>query len=401
MEINKNSVSIYNNVEKSEAVYVESNLKPRAEMRFDYYPQINISGVDFNNQKSKFTTIIRDGEQILYSSEIETGMFSSSFKRGVFDCVMEAYDSSGILVSKFSLIEYIKTGNVCISVDSSSLGDTLAWIPYIEEFRKFYSVGNLTVTTFYNNLFSGMYPDIRFMHPGYREPDMLVVIGVGWYVENDINFHKNDPRTIPLQKVCSDILGIEYKGEIKPLLNKNIEDRPTDKKYVCIATESTAGAKYWHNPGGWQRLVNLLKSVGYDVVIIQKEQNTLSGVIDKTGNYPLENRISDLSQCEFFVGLGSGLSWLSWSLDKPTVMISGFSDPFFEFSDKCLRIINKNVCHGCFTNPNYKFDRGDWWWCPVHKGTERAFECTKHIKPEDVLISILDWKESEYKSNLN
>jgi autotransporter strand-loop-strand O-heptosyltransferase len=274
-------------------------------------------------------------------------------------------------------------------------------MPYIEEFRKKYNVKNLTVTTFYNELFDDQYDQIRFKHPGYREDGMDVIIGIGWYQEDDLNIHKVDPRTIPLQKVSSDILNVEYLGEIKPNINKKINARPTSKKYVCIATESTAGAKYWHYPGGWQRLVNLLRSIGYDVVVIQKEKNTLTGVIDKSGDFPLSDRISDLLQCEFFIGLSSGLSWLSWGIGIPTAVISGFTHPFLEFSDRCLRIINRNVCHGCFTKKEYKFDRGDWWWCPEHKGTERSFECTKTIKPEDVFISILDWIESgySYKSN--
>ena len=127
------------------------------------------------------------------------------------------------------------------------------------------------------------------------------------------------------------------------------------------------------------------------MVVIHKQATDLRGVIDRTGDLPIEDRISDLLQCEFFIGLGSGMSWLSWSLEVPTVMISGFSLPSMEFLDKTLRIINKNVCHGCFSNTEHKFDRGDWWWCPVHKGTDRYFECTRTIKPEDVFIKILDW----------
>jgi hypothetical protein len=39
-------------------------------------------------------------------------------------------------------------------------------------------------------------------------------------------------------------------------------------------------------------------------------------------------------------------------------------------------------------NPNYKFDRGDWYWCPVFKGTERQFECHKSITAEMVIDQI-------------
>jgi autotransporter strand-loop-strand O-heptosyltransferase len=268
------------------------------------------------------------------------------------------------------------------------LGDNIAWVPYIEEFRKKYEIQNLIVTTFYNDLFDGQYENITFRPPGYREDGMSVIIGVGWYQEEDRNMHKIDPRTIPLQKVSSDILDVEYSGEIRPLINKKINPRPTNKKYVCIATESTAGAKYWHYPGGWQRLVNLLKSVGYEVVLIQKEANSLNGVLDLSGDIPIENRVSDLLQCEFFIGLSSGLSWLSWALGVPTVVISGFTDPKLEFFTP-YRVHNKNVCNSCWSDVNCAFDRNNWMWCPKEKG----FECSKEITFEmvkqkiDLLIS--------------
>jgi hypothetical protein len=36
----------------------------------------------------------------------------------------------------------------------------------------------------------------------------------------------------------------------------------------------------------------------------------------------------------------------------------------------------------------FKFDKGDWFWCPEHKGTERQFECHKSITPEMVIDKI-------------
>lgn len=398
MEISKNSILIYSDIEKSENIFVSDNVKTDVHCWFDYYPRVYISGRS-ENSDDYFFAIIRDGNKELYGAKLSHNMFSSAFKRGIYNCIMEVYNSDGILISEFRLYDYLKTGKVYISIDSSSLGDTIAWVPYIEEFRKKYGVIDLTVTTFYNELFDSMYPEIKFKPPGHREPGTKVVIGIGWYEEDDRNIHINDPRSIPLQKVCSDILGVDYIGEIRPKINRGEKNKIFDKKYVCIATESTAGSKFWHYPGGWQRLVDLLKFSGYEVVVIQKGETQLKGVVDKSGDFPLEDRISDLLNCDFFIGLSSGLSWLSWGLGIPTVMISGFTDPFLEFSDKCLRIINKNVCHGCFTNTKYKFDRGDWWWCPLHKGTERAFECTKTIKPEDVYLSIIDWVNSNYTQN--
>ena len=60
---------------------------------------------------------------------------------------------------------------------------------------------------------------------------------------------------------------------------------------------------------------------------------------DFTGNRPLQERLSLLHHADFFIGLGSGLSWLAWAADTPVVMISGFSHPSTEFHTP-YRVIN-------------------------------------------------------------
>jgi hypothetical protein len=72
-------------------------------------------------------------------------------------------------------------------------------------------------------------------------------------------------------------------------------------------------------------------------------------------------------------------------------MISGFTDEYVEFEEKCTRIINKQKCHGCWGWD--VFDKGDWNWCPAWQGTHRQFECSKEITPLAVigtLESVLD-----------
>ena len=105
---------------------------------------------------------------------------------------------------------------------------------------------------------------------------------------------------------------------------------------------------------------------------------------DDDPEIPLTDRINDLYFCDFFIGLGSGLSWLAWALNKPVVMISGFSNPATEFYTP-YRVINKNVCNSCWNDTDcMPFDKGDWMWCPRHKGTPREFECSKEITFEMV-----------------
>ena len=91
----------------------------------------------------------------------------------------------------------------------------------------------------------------------------------------------------------------------------------------------------------------------------------------------IERLIEDMASCEFFVGLGSGLSWLAWSLKLPVVLISGFSEEYSETTLNTYRVINKDVCNGCFNK--HRLNASDWNWCPEHQETERQFECTKKI----------------------
>ena len=106
-----------------------------------------------------------------------------------------------------------------------------------------------------------------------------------------------------------------------------------------------------------------------------------TGVIKVDGK-SLEEIGSILLGSKGFVGISSGLSWLAWSLGVPTILISGCTEEIHEPSQNLLRVINTNVCNSCFSN--HTFDKGDWNWCPLHKGTERQFECSKEISFYDV-----------------
>ena len=101
---------------------------------------------------------------------------------------------------------------------------------------------------------------------------------------------------------------------------------------------------------------------------------------------PIQNVMQELKNSKMFIGLGSGLSWLSWALNVPTMIISGFSDPTSEMQD-CIRITAPvGSCSGCFNR--VRLDAGDWHWCPDHKNTPRQYECSKNITPEMVIAEL-------------
>ena len=278
----------------------------------------------------------------------------------------------------------LKDQRVYISFDSKSLGDSIAWVPYVREFQNKHKC-KLIVSTFWNKLFKETYPDIEFVEPGISVNNIIAMYKIGWFYSEA----KEPvlPNTIPLQMAATNILGLEFKEIKSDVYLKPKENTFSKKKYVTIANESTAGCKYWNNPTGWQEVVNYLVSKGYDVINVSKNGDKLDNVL-YLEDTSIENTMNCIHHSEYFIGLSSGLSWLAWGIGKHVVMISNFTEADHEFTINCTRITNMSVCNGCWNNPNFKFDKGDWYWCPINKGTKKHFECHKSITSEMVINKI-------------
>jgi autotransporter strand-loop-strand O-heptosyltransferase len=275
-----------------------------------------------------------------------------------------------------------KGKRVFINFDSRSLGDTISWIPYVLEFKNVHQC-DVIVSTHLNHLFRDVYPELEFVEPGNVVHNIHGQYNLGWFY--DVNKEPILPNTIPLQQAATNILGLPFT-EIKPRISYKIYDRPYDEKYITIATNSTAGCKFWTKEG-WQELINYLHSLGYKVINVSKEDNKFNNC-EKVKNTEMDYTMNVIHHSEFFIGLSSGLSWLSWAMGKHVVMISNFTEPNHEFTSNCTRITNPNVCNGCWNSPIHRFDKGDWNWCPVHKGTSRQFECHTSITSEMVINQI-------------
>lgn len=283
----------------------------------------------------------------------------------------------------------LKDKRVFISFESESLGDTIAWMPYVLEFQKKHDC-HVIVSTFKNFLFKDVYPELEFVEPGSTVLNLYAMYRIGWFYDKDKE--PELPNTIPLQKTATNILGLAFQ-EIKPRVYFDPKKNPTESgythtasKYITIATNSTSGCKFWVK-GEWQKLVNHLYDKGYKIINVSKEKNTLDHVYT-ISDTSLENTMNVIYHSEFFIGLSSGLTWLAWAMGTPTVMISNFTEDDHEFTTNCIRITNKDVCHGCWNKAEFKFDKGGWDWCPVHKGTPRQFECHTSITAEMVIAKI-------------
>jgi autotransporter strand-loop-strand O-heptosyltransferase len=267
-----------------------------------------------------------------------------------------------------------------ISFESSCLGDSIAWIPYCLEFKKMYEC-DVVVSTFKNFLFENVYPELEFVGRGVTVDNVYGVLKIGWFYNN--NSEPVHPAKIPLQKTICNIIRVPFV-EIQPRIAFTPKERPIEEKYITIATQSTAQCKLWYH---WTELIDHLTSKGYKVVEVSKENVMYDNLINPEDK-DLESTMNYIHHSEFFIGLSSGLSWLSWGIGKHVVMISNFTEEGHEFTTNCTRIINKNVCHGCWNNTNFLFDKGDWNWCPIHKGSDRAFECHIQITAQQVIDAI-------------
>lgn len=287
-----------------------------------------------------------------------------------------------------------KGKKVMITLDSKSLGDSLAWIPYCEKFRIKHRC-RVVVSTFWNDLFKDVYQGLEFVSPGSVIPDIYASYTIGCW-DRDLNRNKFDWRETSIQKICSDILGLDCE-EVKPRIKRpDTKIELNGKPLVTISEGSTAGCKQYQFPDGWQIIIDYLKEKGYEVAVISKESTSLTGIIDLT-NRSIGETMSTILASEFYMGVSSGPSWLAWALDIPVVMISGCTNVWNEFQSNILRITNKEVCHGCMNSDKVAFDRGEWHWC-LHKDTPRHYECTKTISPQ-MVINEMEKKQWVVKKN--
>jgi autotransporter strand-loop-strand O-heptosyltransferase len=339
---------------------------------FVHGPFIEIKG----RSKSKFRVEFYDEQNVCQYSTVIGVQHWAKVNR-------QWYTKWTIKVWKDDSIYYQYTLNytdkrVYIALDSKSLGDSIAWMPYVLEFKKKHNC-HVIVSTFKNFLFKDAYPELEFVEPGAPVNNIFGNYTIGWFYNPD-----KEPElcnTIPLQKAASNILGLEYQ-EIKARLayNPDVQKR----KLVTIATNSTAGCKFWTKEG-WQEVINYLVEQGYEVVNVSLEDNPFNNC-DQLYDRSLEKVMDKIAESEFFIGLSSGLSWLAWAMEKPVIMIANFTQPNHEFY--CMRPVKTDVCNGCWNKPQYRFDPGDWNWCPLYKNTDRMHECQKSITAEMVYKEI-------------
>ena len=354
----------YNKGKDTNSINVTYFEGPKVEILGDYDSSYFVEFIDSKTNK------------VVYSQTITNNMWCVSSRKYYTDWIIKV---NGKVVSEFNL----NNKKVLISFESKSIGDTIAWAPYVVDFAKKHNC-KVILSTFHNNWFEGVdaYSDIDFIKPG-QSVMCDAIYRVGWFRSDRNKWDKFDsyPNPLnsqPLQKTASDILGLDfiernYGIKFKP------KNKPYQNKYVVIAPESTAGCKEW-SYDSWKILTKMLVEDGYDVICLTHKPYKLEGARCVHGK-TLEDSFNIMYHAEFFIGLSSGLSWINWSLGKHTVMISGFTAKDHEFQTNITRIQNEHACNSCWANINFIFDSGDWDWCPIWKGTDKQHICAKSISP--------------------
>ena len=347
------------------------------------------------NTPHEYKVQFLDNNNVIWEDTIKCGMWTKTGRKYFtpWNIKITNTNTGGeVLDYQFSC----ENKKVYIQLDSKSIGDTIAWFPYVEEFRKKHNC-EVYCSTFHNDWFKAEYPEINFVAPGSYIEDVYAQYNIGWYYfdngDKDMSKHPQDFLSQPLQKTASDILGLEHK-ETRPILS-SILKRPIKEKYVTLAIQSTAQSKYWNHPTGWKQVVDFLKTQGYKVVLIDKYKSfgvkgfmnvAPKGVLDYT-NKPLNEIIPLIQHAHLHIGISSGLSWIAWAVNTPVVMVSSFTKPYCEFQSGITRIYNDTPTSGYFNT--HKLDPSNWNWYPFKeiKSMEDWYEI-ENITPEQVIEGI-------------
>jgi autotransporter strand-loop-strand O-heptosyltransferase len=351
-------------------------------------PKLSIDGHSKIEYDVFFTDL--DTNNLVYRTKLTPGCWakpSNAYYTRWEICVRNAQTG----IETFRHVLNLNDKRVLIGIESRALGDTLAWFPYIEEFRKQRGC-TVIVSTFWNELFRAQYPQIEFVSPGDEVPNVQAQYLLGWFFtekgELDSSHHKRDVRKMCLQQTAADILGIEFR-EIRPLLG--ISKSSYESKRVGIGTQATMQLKYWNNLSGWPEVVKWLRDAGYTVTQFSREESPFMGNHTPKGAEPLESYniehvLRELATCDFFIGLSSGLSWLAWAMGIPTFVVEGAVSLATMPSEVVKVDSSLYVCRNCFSR--YRFRTDKWDWCPDHQEDTRRFECTSSISASEVINAI-------------
>ena len=348
----------------------------KLEISFQYGPKVEVTGNIPREYKVKFINGFNN--EVVHSTTIKNNMWTKTHIEYYIPWIIEI---DGKVAHKFN----VKGKKVKITFDSKSIGDTVAWMPHVVEFQKRYEC-DVIVSSFHNEWFKGLntYSKIKFIKPDI--PHLAYAhYKIGWFKKDGKwdsgNKNPTQANTIPLIKCITDIINVPYR-ELNHGLDFTPKKRPIEGKYICIGPRSTAGIKEWPHDS-WRELSTRLHKDGYKIVNLSYEGFEGKHIINKKElDWP--TTWNNMNHAEVFIGLGSGLSWINWGLNKHTIMINNFVPYGYEFTNNLTKIENHLVSNNVWSNPHYMFNAGDWNWDPEFQGTDKQHIAQKSITVDQV-----------------
>ena len=122
--------------------------------------------------------IFDDKGNLEYKTELKSGMYSKLDRNYYTKWKTKLYLDDLVFEHEFDL----ENSRVFIVFESSSLGDTIAWMPYCEEFRKKHNC-HVIVSSFINSMFEDQYPKIEFVEPGEVVFNLKALYRLGWFYD--------------------------------------------------------------------------------------------------------------------------------------------------------------------------------------------------------------------------
>jgi autotransporter strand-loop-strand O-heptosyltransferase len=225
---------------------------------------------------------------------------------------------------------------ILIEILSTSIGDTIASTPYVSEYQKkndckiYYKINGRLIPFLEN-----VYTNINFI-------DKKTIVEFDEEIILKYIFSKN------VQGGFAEQLGFENPTYIRPKITIPDSVRTIKNKYITFGVHSTGQIRYWNHPTGiksqpstpnWNDLSGRLRKLGYTPVTVEKDElfgtppffNGVPSKSNKKIGIDLLESLQLIQHSEFYIGLNSGMAWLSHALGKKVVMISNFSEDWNEF----------------------------------------------------------------------
>jgi autotransporter strand-loop-strand O-heptosyltransferase len=248
--------------------------------------------------------------------------------------------------------------NVGIRFATDAIGDTLAWVPVVEEWMRKTKPANVYIYTKWNHLFDkSKYPsNLHWIENPDEEfqkipLNLFHVLGISRLHDDNLNPRNNHATSVHWQD-CNMIdtqnytFGVSLE-ERKPKLVQLQDQRPFPEKYVTICTGASQKIKHWLNPMGWTMLARACQAMGYKVISVGNSSNYIPNIHNGTSE-DIYQAMYLIKHSEFHIGLSSGLAWMAWTYNKPVLMVGDFTHTGYEFTSNLVRMYSESEQSGVF-----------------------------------------------------